>query len=115
MFFQLGENYRAFEEAFNAALAVPTHANILRRQEAQTATTAILREFVNQFLRFPPVTNVDRAEMGINNHDTIRTDHTVVTENMDFVIRLNEPCQYWRHQHHCCLDQRNQPQEQSGH
>jgi hypothetical protein len=48
-----------------------------------------LREFVNQFLRFPPVTNPDRAEMGVPNHDTIRTDHKVVTENVDFVIHLS--------------------------
>jgi hypothetical protein len=48
-----------------------------------------LRAFVNQFLRFPPVTNPDRAEMGIPNHDTIRTDHKTVTEIVDFVIHLS--------------------------
>jgi hypothetical protein len=35
------------------------------------------------------VTNPDRAEMGIPNHDTIRTDHKVVTEIVDFVIHLS--------------------------
>jgi hypothetical protein len=30
----------------------------------------------------------DRIAMGVPNHDTIRTDHTVVTENVDFVIHL---------------------------
>jgi hypothetical protein len=85
----LKDSHRLFEEAFNAALSAPTPANILRHQEAQTATTRILREFVNQFLRFPPVTNPDRAEMGIPNHDTIRTDHKVVTEIVDFVIHLS--------------------------
>jgi hypothetical protein len=89
MFTQLTESCRAFTDEFTNALAVPTHANILRRQEAQAAATALLREFVNQFLRFPPVTNPDRAEMGIPNHDTVRTDHTVVAENVDFVIHLS--------------------------
>jgi hypothetical protein len=78
-----------FVQAFNTVLEAPTPANTLRRNEAQAATTAILREFVNQFLRFPPVTNPDRAEMGIPNHDAIRTDHKVVTEIVDFVIHLS--------------------------
>jgi hypothetical protein len=85
----LKDSHLLFEQAFNTALETPTRANTLRRQEAQTATASILREFVNQFLRFPPVTNPDRAEMGIPNHDTIRTDHKVVTEIVDFVIHLS--------------------------
>jgi hypothetical protein len=88
-FILLFDSNQLFVDTFNTALETPTHANILRRNEAQAATTAILREFVNQFLRFPPVTNADRAEMGIPNHDTIRTDHKVVTETVDFVIHLS--------------------------
>jgi len=55
----------------------------------QVEAAKTLRAFVNQFLRFPPVTNADRVEMGIPNHDTIRTDHSVVKEEVDFVIHLN--------------------------
>jgi hypothetical protein len=61
--------YMQFDEAFDVAMETPTHPNIMRRQEAQAAVTTVLRAFVNQFLRFPPVTNPDRAEMGIPNHD----------------------------------------------
>jgi hypothetical protein len=86
---ELRASYMQFDEAFDLALEARTPANILRRQEAQAATTAVLRAFVNQFLRFPPVTNVDRAEMRIPNHDTIRTDHKVVTEKVDYVIHLS--------------------------
>jgi len=43
----------------------------------------------NAALTTPPVTNPDRADMGIPNHDTIRTDHKVVTEMVDFVIHLS--------------------------
>ena len=77
-----------FQTAFDAALTAPTPANTLARNEAQAECTRALRAFVNQYLRFPPVTNVDRVEMGIPNHDTIRTDHKVVTEVVDFVIHL---------------------------
>jgi hypothetical protein len=86
---ELNMSYTNFTRANETALGAPTHANILRRKEAQAQTTSIIRAFVNQFLRFPPVTNPDRAEMGIPNHDTIRTDHKVVTENVDFVIHLS--------------------------
>ena len=85
----LKDSATQFDAAFNAALTTPTPANILRRSEAQAATVKLLREFVNQFLRFPPVTNPDRADMGIPNHDTVRTDHKVVTEMVDFVIHLS--------------------------
>jgi hypothetical protein len=84
----LNTEYGAFYTAFTAALQTPTHANILKRQEAQASAVSVLRPFVNQFLRFPPVTHIDRAEMGIPNHDVIRTDHKVVTEMVDFVIHL---------------------------
>jgi len=86
---ELAIAYRMFEEAFAATLGAHTPAQNLARTEAQAECTRILRAFVNQFLRFPPVTNVDRVEMGIPNHDTIRTDHKVVTEMVDFVIHLS--------------------------
>jgi hypothetical protein len=88
-FDEVMSSYDAFTTAFQVAEQTPTHANILRRQEAQAAAAAVLRAFVNQFLRFPPVTNGDRAEMGVPNHDTIRTDHKVVAELVDFVIHVS--------------------------
>ena len=33
-----------------------------------------------------PVTNVDRLEMGVPNHDTIRTNHIEVNEMVDFLL-----------------------------
>jgi hypothetical protein len=88
-FRELYHSFERFCAAQDEAEITPTHANILRRQEAQAATTALLRAIVNQYLRFPPVTNVDRAAMGIPNHDTIRTDHKIVTKTVDFVIHLS--------------------------
>jgi hypothetical protein len=85
----LAASFALFTQAQDLAFSVPTHANINRRQEAQKETTAVIRAFVNQFLRFPPVTDADRIEMGIPNHDTIRTDHTIVTEIVDFAIHLH--------------------------
>ena len=87
-FDQLGQRYGEFSQAFVNHQNNPTPANTLARNEAQAEATRELRAFVNQFLRFPPVTNVDRVEMGVPNHDTIRTDHKVVTEMVDFVLHL---------------------------
>jgi hypothetical protein len=84
----LEQKYVRFFDAFQTALETPTHGNVLARQEAQAAAASELRAFIAQFLRFPPVTNPDRADMGIPNHDTIRTDHTIVRETVDFVIHL---------------------------
>jgi hypothetical protein len=78
-----------FMDAFEIANKNRTTANIERRNAAQAAVTALVRAIVNQFLRFPPVTNADRIELGVPNHDTIRTDHTVVTENVAFDIELS--------------------------
>jgi len=86
---ELAAVYSVFTSAFNTAMESPTPANHNTRNEAQTEASRVLRAFVNQFLRFPPVTNSDRIEMGIPNHDTVRTDHKVVTELVDFVIHVN--------------------------
>jgi len=86
---ELSGAFDSFNDFLEAASTSPTPANIHRRQESQAAVTALLRAFVNQFLRFPPITDADRIEMGIPVHDTIRTDHFVVTENVDFVIHLS--------------------------
>jgi len=86
---ELSTAMTTFIAAYNVTLGPHTSPQNLARQEAQAAATRVVRAFVNQFLRFPPVTNVDRAEMGVPNHDTIRTDHTVVTEEVDFVIHLS--------------------------
>jgi hypothetical protein len=86
---ELNTASNAFDDAFDAASVSPTPANIERRRAAQAKATELVRAIVNQFIRFPPVTNADRIAMGVPNHDTIRTDHTVVTENVDFVIHLN--------------------------
>jgi hypothetical protein len=100
-FTELTASYAAFTAAFNAAAGAHTPAQTLARKEAQAAAAKILRAFVNQFLRFPPVTNVDRVEMGIPNHDTVRTDRKTVTETVDFVVKLSNirelVIDFWQH------------------
>ena len=61
----VSDAYSKFQQAHSAALGMHTSAQILARNEAQAEAAKSLRVFVNQYLRFPPVTNVDRVEMGI--------------------------------------------------
>ena len=75
-----------FNEALEITQGQHTPAQTLDRNEKQAAATKALRAFVNQYLRFAPVTNVDRLEMGINNHDTIRTNHVEVHEMVEFLV-----------------------------
>jgi len=61
------------EIASDTAAAQRTPAHTLARNNAQAAATKALRLFVNQYLRFDPVTDVDLVEMGIPVRDRIPT------------------------------------------
>jgi len=87
-FNSLETKYKYFKSAFNNAFEVPTPANNLKKNEALSAATHELREFVNQFLRFPPVTDTDRVDMGIPNRDTVRSVHVVVNETVDYALHI---------------------------
>lgn len=76
---QLDAVYGVFASALETAMESPTPGNINARKLAQARAVKVLREFVNQFLRFSPVNNTDRIEMGIPNHDTVRTPSPVPT------------------------------------
>jgi len=57
----------------DTAASQRTPAHTLARNNSQAAATKALRAFVNQYLRFEPVTDVDLVEMGIPVRDTIHT------------------------------------------
>ena len=84
----LTAKYTVFSGKYHAALNDPTHANIVARQEAQAEAEHELRGFISQYLRFPPVTNAERADLSIPNHDKTRTDHVTVPETVEFEIHL---------------------------
>ena len=64
----------AFSDLLDATAGLHTPAQNLARREAQAAATRATRALINQYLRFAPVTNVDRVEMGIPNRDTTPTN-----------------------------------------
>jgi len=58
------------------------------KNRVRLAAERALRHFVNRFLRFEPVTDLDRDKMRIPNRDLIRTPHIDVTEVVEFELKL---------------------------
>ncbi|MDR2922897.1 MAG: hypothetical protein LBU85_06110 [Treponema sp.] len=79
-----GAWYDAFARTFKPHSSVETNEKNRVRLEVERS----LRAFVNQFLRFPPVTDMDRDAMRIPNRDLIRTPHIEVTETVEFELVL---------------------------
>lgn len=58
------------------------------KNRVRLASERALRHFVNRFLRFEPVTDLDRDKMHIPNRDLIRTPHIDVSEVVEFELKL---------------------------
>ena len=87
-FSSLQKLFSMFESAWMIAKDSNSTANVRERQRTQKECDKALRSFVNQYLRFDPVTDKDRDEMKIPNKDTVRTAHTEVHEIVDFKILI---------------------------
>jgi len=79
----------SFTDLLNSTTGPRNAAQNLARREAQSEAIKELRGFVNQYLRFTPVTNVDRTSMGIPNRDTIPT--TIPPPAIPVIGRLTYP------------------------
>jgi hypothetical protein len=84
----LEKAFLEFATAYDATIGEHTRSQLLARREAQSRCTKLLRAFVNQYLRFEPVTNIDRTAMGIPNREESRTERIEVRERIDFELRL---------------------------
>jgi hypothetical protein len=66
----LADLHAAWKTAYAAVIGPHTKVDTEAKNNARDAAKAAIRPFVNQYLRFPPVTNKDRTAMGIHNPDT---------------------------------------------
>ena len=66
---ELADAYTAWHTAYTAFLGPHTQVDTEAKNNAKKASKKRLRIFVNQYLRFPPVSNEDRTAMGIPNRD----------------------------------------------
>jgi hypothetical protein len=65
--------YGTWHAAYVKTLIPHTKVDTEAKNDAKKAALAVIRPFVNQYLRFPPVTNEDRTAAGIPNRDIIPT------------------------------------------
>ena len=85
---ELKEMYTKYNICMKEAIATPTKANNHQRNEMKKITTAEIRAIVNQYLKFDPVTDTDRINIGLYVHDNVRTARTNVTQTVEFEIRI---------------------------
>ena len=70
---QLEQNFSTWNTAYSKTLVPHIPQLTTEKNRVRTTTERALRAFINRFLRWPPVTDLDRDKMGVRNWDTIRT------------------------------------------
>jgi hypothetical protein len=70
----LNNGYLAWNTVYTKTIGPHTPVDTEAKNNGKKAAKAIIRPFVNQYLRFPPVTNEDRTAVGVPNHDTTRSN-----------------------------------------
>jgi len=71
--------FSRWNTAYQATLVPHIPQLTAEKNRVRTETERALRAFINRFLRWPPVTDLERDTMGIRNWDTIRTPQPVPT------------------------------------
>ena len=84
----LDEAFVDWEEHFIPTQSPHTPAVTAMKNDARRRVEPIVRNFVQQFLRWPPVTDGDLVNMNLPLRDLTRTPHIEVTEDVEFEIRL---------------------------
>jgi hypothetical protein len=67
---KMADSYAVWSAAYTVFQGPHTSVDTEAKNNAKKASKATIRNFVNQYLRFPPVSDEDRTAMGIPNHDT---------------------------------------------
>jgi len=81
-------DFADWHEAYSRTLVPHVPQLTAEKNRVRTETERALRAFINRFLRWPPVTDLDRDKMGVRNPDRIRTPHIEVTETVEFEVSL---------------------------
>jgi len=87
---ELNGAFTDWELHYLPTLQPHTPAHTTAKRDARVRSERVVREFVQRFLRWPPITNSDRTNMKIPNRDTIRTPQIEVPEVVEFKIKLRD-------------------------
>jgi hypothetical protein len=80
--------YSVWNYAYDLTLKPHTPLETLGKQNAYKKTAKYLRGFINQYLRHPPVTDLDRLAMGIPSPGPIHASNDPPAEEVDFLFKL---------------------------
>jgi hypothetical protein len=83
-----GLSYTPWVTAYTPTIKPHSQPETAEKNRAKKTAERQIREFVNRFLRYRPVSDADRDIMGIPNRDLIRTPHTDPKEEVEFVLRI---------------------------
>jgi hypothetical protein len=86
---EFGVNLDRWDNAKIDAESVPTTAKRNERNRVMKEAKRFLRAFVNRFLRYDPVTNLDRDAMGIPNHDKKPSPRPDPADFVEFELRID--------------------------
>jgi hypothetical protein len=76
---ELENQYDMWNNAYEKTLVPHIPQLTVEKNRVRTRTERYLRAFINRFLRWPPVTDLERDKMGIRNPDLVRTPSPVPT------------------------------------
>jgi hypothetical protein len=83
----LSEAIIAFRSAYAKMTGAHTKADTEWKNKKRKEAEKTISSFVNQYLRFPPVTDEDRVNMNIPNRDTTYTKHPAPEARPMFVAK----------------------------
>jgi hypothetical protein len=86
----LNDGYAAWYDAYSLTLRPHTLVETLGKRNAYKKAEKQLRLFIYQYLRFPPVTDLDRLALGIRRQDTVRTKKNPPHEKLEFFFQLKK-------------------------
>jgi hypothetical protein len=87
----LTDAYAAWYTAYVNTIGPHTPVDTEAKNDDKKAAKALIRPFVNQYLRFPPVTDEDRTAMGIPNRDRKPTPVPKPGDIPEVAVRTPKP------------------------
>jgi hypothetical protein len=87
---ELHKVWNEWDTAYQKILVPHTPVDTAGKNRARGSSEKALREFINHFLRYPPVTPEDRANMGIPEKDTTHTPVPIPHTRPEFNITVKD-------------------------
>jgi hypothetical protein len=84
----LNASFTAWDGAYTPTLKPHSPVETREKNRVRKAAEKLLRDFINRYLHYPPVTDADRDNMGIPNHNRSRSVRNRPLERVDFSFRI---------------------------